>query len=87
MVTKNELALGKQVLGAEIVEILKVSHAAHLWFVRYMVKLKNLEDKRIVKIVWHVKAKPLVDGQNLCQEVGGYFAGSRHLNNRKAEGR
>ena len=52
-----------------------------------MVKLKNLKDKRIVKIVWHVKAKPLVDGQNLCQEVGGYFAGSRHLNNRKAEGR
>ena len=87
MVTKNELALGKQVLGAEIVENLKVPHAAHLWFVQYMVKLKNLEDERIVKIVWHVKAKSLVDGQNICQEVGGYFAGSRPQNNRKAKGR
>ena len=81
MVTKNELALGKQVLGAEIVENLKVPHAAHLWFVQYMVKLKNLEDERIVKIVWHVKAKSLVDGQNLSQEVGGYFAVSSPQSN------
>ena len=74
-------------LGAEIVENLKVPHAAHLWFVQYMVKLKNLEDERIVKIVWHVKAKSLVDGQNLSQEVGGYFAGRGPQNNRKAKGR